>query len=240
MIGKISKAIRRMFVSVEAKKLEVENVYQKKDGDWLHTHTRNNGKLVGLGAHVAPDFVCVGSKVLPVGRKPEDVLGEGYGDPIVWTHKDDLFVDFQILREIVAGDVSFFMRYLSYEMTQEEKDVYPYFYAPCFAEVREVVNASMQTPLLEISEEQSCFLAFFENVMGLLLVSQSDVDDIKRRSFGFEDVPEKSVYQMTFMRFDPKVVERLDFAGTVIAHYELAKTQRDPLRVNFATYNENE
>ena len=171
---------------------------------------------------------------------PETFLGEGYGDPITWNHKDDLFVDFQILREIVADDVGFFIRYLNHELTVEERDVYPYFYTQCFAEVTEVVKASMQTPLLEITEDQSCFIALFQNTMGLLLFSKDDVNDVKRRAFGFEDVPEKTFYQMTFMRFDQKAIDRIDFAGTVIAHYELAKTQRDPLRVNFALYNETE
>uniref|UniRef100_A0AAU7PF82 Uncharacterized protein n=1 Tax=Burkholderia phage vB_BgluM-SURPRISE13 TaxID=3159457 RepID=A0AAU7PF82_9VIRU len=171
---------------------------------------------------------------------PEMFLGEGYGDPITWEHKDDLYVDFQILKHIVVDDVAFFIRYLNHELKEEEKQVYPYFYSPCFAEVKEVVAAEMRSPLLEISEEQSCYIAMFQNVMGLLLFSKSDVDDIKRRTVGFEDVPEKEHYQLTFMRFDQSVIDRLDFAGTVITHYEYSKKHSDPLRINFATYKENE
>lgn len=173
--------------------------------------------------------------------QPETFLGEGYGDPILWKHQDDLFVDFQILKHIVVDDVAFFMRYLNHELKEDEKQVYPYFYSPCFAEVKDVVSAEMSGhPLLEISEEQSCYIVMFQNVMGLLLFSKTDVEDISKRSYGFEEIPEKQYYQMTFMRFDKNAVERLDFAGTVIEHYHHSKNHSNPIRVNFAQYNNDE
>lgn len=232
MLAKIQDILTRIISPSIARERKIKAIHLKQNGEWDKFVPEKTTDLV-----VRRD---ANGKDLPLIADPVEYLGEGYGDPIIWNHPDDLFVDFQILRHIVVDDVSFFMRYLNHELKEEEKDVYPYFYTRCFAEVKEVVEAQMHMPLLEISEEQSCFIVMLQNVMGLLLFSQSDVDDIKRRSFGFEDVPEKGFYQMTFMRFDQKVIERLDFAGTVIEHYHHSKNHSNPIRVNFGQYNNDE
>lgn len=234
MLVKIKNAVlnllnRRAFKRADVK---IERVSVKQDGEWK---TFVPAKPTNLVCRRGPN-----GEELPLIADPIEYLGEGYGGPLIWTHPDDLFVDFQIVKEFVADDVDFFFRYMQNELTTEERDVYPYFYTQCFAEVKEVVLKSMQSPLLEISDEQSCFIVFFQNVMGLLLFSRTDADDVKRRSFGFEDVPEKMFYQMTFMRFDHKVVEKLGLTMTPNEFYSSSKKLFDPLRVNFASYNENE
>jgi hypothetical protein len=223
MFAKIQDVLTRLIAPALSRERKIEAVHLKQNGQWQ--------KFV-------PEIVPQ-----PLGDIPlaEQFLGEGYGDPLFWRHQDDLFVDFQILKHIVVDDVAFFMRYLNHELSEDEKQVYPYFYSPCFAEVKDVVAAEMSGhPLLEISEEQSCYIVMFQNVMGLLLLSKTDVDDIHRRSYGFEDVPEKQFYPMTFMRFDKNAIERLDFAGTVIEHYHHSKNHSNPIRVNFAQYNNDE
>jgi len=232
MLVKIKNAVGRFRAAWALKRnpIEIKKVFVKQGGEWKEfvpaqvvkqKEDKQDEPVVGL-----PD--------------PKDYLGENYGDPVVWKHADDLFVDFQVIEEVIADDVSFFMRYLNYELSKEDRDVYPYFYTQCFAEVKEVVLRSMQTPLLEISEEQSCFIVFFQNVMGLLLFSNTNADDVRKRAFGSEEVPEKMFYQMTFMCFDQKVIERIGFTHTPNEIYLDSKKRFDPLRVNFAIYNENE
>lgn len=224
MLVKIKNALARLFTLRYTKRgdFKVNKVFVKQGGVWKEfVPSEQDEPVKGL-----PD--------------PKEYLGENYGDPVIWKHADDLFVDFQIVGEVVAENTSFFMRYLNHQLAEEDRDIYPYFYTQCFAEVKEVVLRSMQTPLLEISEEQSCFIVFFQNVMGLLLFSKTDADDVKKRAFGFEEVPEKLFYQMTFMRFDQKVIERIGFTYTPNEIYLDSKKGFNPLRVNFAIYNENE
>lgn len=169
---------------------------------------------------------------------PSVILGEGYGEPLHWDHKDDMFVDFQVYRGLVVGDPDFFMRYMKSELTEEEKQEFSYIFHPCFAEMTELVNSYMFIPLQELNEDQRCAIVVFQNVLGILLVTEDDAVDVIRRSIGLEDETKKTHYQLQFMRFDETVIKRLDLAGDVIEQYHAHKAFRPALRVNFAQYNE--
>lgn len=171
---------------------------------------------------------------------PTTILGENYGDPIQWEHNDDLFVEFQVLTTIVMDDVAFFMRYIQGDLSEAERKEYPHHFHPCFVELNEMLRTELQQPLISLNDDQSCYIAIFQNTMGLLLVSESDALDIRRRSLGMGEETDQLHYQLQFMRFDQKFIDKIDFAGTVIDHYHRQSERIPPLRVNFAKYNEIE
>lgn len=171
---------------------------------------------------------------------PTTILGEDYGDPIQWEHNDDLFVEFQVLQTVVMDDVAFFMRYIEGDLTEAERKEYPQHIHPCFVELENLLRAELHQPMLNLNEDQSCYIAIFQNTMGLLLVSESDARDIRRRALGMGEDTDQLHYQLQFMRFDQKFIDKIDFAGTVIDHYHRQSKRIPPLRVNFAKYNEIE
>lgn len=178
---------------------------------------------------------------------PSEFLGEGYGNPIHWENKDDMFVEFQILDSVVMNDVDFFLRYVGEDadgmcsprpLAPEEKVKYPLHIFPCFAECAEVVSAQMTKPLQHLNADQECFVVAYENVLGLLVFGNSDTVDIARRSVGFEDEKDKLHYQIQFMRFDKAAIERMDLAYEPAEYYRQMHFKGFPtLRVNFAKYN---
>ncbi len=178
---------------------------------------------------------------------PSDFLGEDYGTPLHWAHKDDMFVNFQILDSVVMEDVDFFLRYTGEDadgmcaprpLSAEEKLKYPLHIFPCFTEVAEVISAQMTKPLQYLNADQECFVVAYQNVFGLLVFGNVDTVDISRRSVGFEDEKEKLHYQIQFMRFDKAAIERMGLVQDPATYHSQMHFKGFPtLRVNFAKYN---
>lgn len=187
-----------------------------------------------------------------LGPDPSTILGENYGAPFKWDHPDDLFIDFQYVSGVAMGDMEFFLRYTGAKLvdesnqvvdgmlTPEEREKYPQHFYPCFAEIKDVVNAHLTTPLMQLNDVQYCLLVLYESVMGLLLIREDDAIDIKRRGVGFETETDKLHYQMQFLRFDATALKRMDPAWGAAAIYNSRRGRQEPLRVNFANYIESE
>lgn len=169
---------------------------------------------------------------------PVTILGENYGTNFNWEHEDDMFVDFQIVGGLAVDDPEFFMRYVHSVIEPEEKDLYPMHITPCFAERGIVVIAHMAQHMLELIDGRHCFIVVYENVMGLITASETDMVDIQRASIGFEDNPDQLHYQLQFVRFDDKAVAKIGPAWTPLTMYTARQQQFQPLRINFAKYIE--
>jgi hypothetical protein len=102
----------------------------------------------------------------------------------------------------------------------------------------EVVKTHMRQNLQNLNEDQSAWVVAYGNVMGLIIVTVADEVDIKRRSIGLEDETTTLHYQLQFMRFDPKAIERFGTAGDIMSLYCDSQQHYPPLQVNFAKYNE--
>ena len=186
------------------------------------------------GSYVAPVRVAApGVFVPPV----SEVMGEDYGADFRWTHPDDLFINFKILTRIVVSDPAFFSKYIQRTLDKEDLNAYSIDYCECFAAVEELAPVEDLGAIAIMDQESYCILVAWQNVFGMIILNQDDVIDIKRRSAGFEDPHPTGYYHMTFARFDPEALIRMDLVG----RHEYGYAEQIPhFKVNFAKFNHEE
>lgn len=167
---------------------------------------------------------------------PTKYLGPNLNGSLNWSHPDDLFVDFQILRNVVMGDPEFFQRYVNNQLLDDEKHMAAE-YHPCFAETDEVVEAHMRSNMMEFGDSgMRCFMVSIFNSFGLLLVSEDECVEIIRRAVGLEVEKPSLHFKMQFMRFTDEAIAKFDLAGNVTDLYQSSYKTIPPLRVNLAKY----
>lgn len=168
---------------------------------------------------------------------PDTVLGEDYGPVIQWNHQDDLFINFQVLDMVVVEEKNLFLRYVGHELILDERKEFPYHIYPCFIETKELISSIRADQLQQIGDDQYAIIVVFQEEIGLILIGAEDWLHLQRLIYGMDDDEEtKSHFELHYMRFDKKVVEKIKFSHPISNYYNYGLAEDQQLRMNFAKF----
>lgn len=170
--------------------------------------------------------------------KVEEYLGKDYGPKLVWDHPDDLFIDFNVVPRMVVYEPRFMMRYVSSELRDDERGLYPYKHTPCHVEIGEAVGLNMIHPWNQINDYQYGTFVSYHNVLGVLIAATSDFEHVRRLSLGLtsDELEGKLYIQLQFMQFPPEVIAKIGLGHSVS---ELHRQSSTNIRINFAKFIED-